>query len=297
MDISVDNIVLLGSILLFMSIFAGKTGYRFGIPTLVLFLLVGMIFGSDGLGIRFNDAKVAQFIGMMALNVILFSGGMDTKFSEIRPVLFQGGLLATLGVLLTAVITGFFIFWLTNNFFSSVTFSLLEAMLLASVMSSTDSASVFGILRSRGVNLKERLQPLLEFESGSNDPMAYLLMISIIQLIHGESTGIWGMIGFFTIQLIVGALAGYLLGRFFVWLLNRINLDNDSLYPVFLIGIMFFIFSLTNDLNGNGYLAVYIGGVIVGNGRFMRKHSSKRFFRWTCLAFSNRNVFDIRAFG
>lgn len=278
MDLSADNILLIGSILLFISIFASKTGYRLGIPTLVLFLFVGMIFGSDGFGIQFNDPAAAQFIGMLALNVILFSGGMDTKFSDIKPIVISGTILATIGVFLTAVITGFFIFWLTNNFIGSVTFSLLEALLLASVMSSTDSASVFGILRSKGVSLKENLQPLLEFESGSNDPMAYLLTIALIQMIQMGSGNVLGLAGFLLFQLLCGALMGYLLGKLFVWVLNKISLHNLSLYPVLLIAICFFIFSLTNDLKGNGYLAVYIGGLVIGNAKFTQKHSSKRFF-------------------
>ena len=278
MDLSIDNILLIGSLLLFISIFAGKTGYRFGVPTLVLFLLVGMLFGSDGLGIRFSDANIAQFVGMIALNIILFSGGMDTKFSDIKPIAWKGGILATVGVLLTAILTGFFIYWLTNSFFDTVTFTLFEALLLASVMSSTDSASVFGILRSKGISLKHRLQPLLEFESGSNDPMAYLLTITMLQLINGTAGSPLQIIGFLFIQLIIGALMGYLLGKLAVWTINKIKLDNLSLYPVLLIAFTFFIFSLTNDLYGNGYLAVYIAGLVIGNAKFTQKHSSKRFF-------------------
>lgn len=238
-----------------------------------------MLFGSDGLGIQFNDPHIAQFVGMIALNVILFSGGMDTKFSDIRPVIYSGITLATLGVLLTAFITGFFIYYLTQSFANLVTLTLLEALLLASVMSSTDSASVFGILRSKGLSLKEKMQPLLEFESGSNDPMAYLLTITFMQLITTPQSGnIWSIGGFFLYQLLAGALFGYLLGRLFIWILNKINLQNVSLYPVLLIAICFFIFALTNDLQGNGYLAVYIGGLMIGNAKFTQKHSSKRFF-------------------
>jgi cell volume regulation protein A len=278
MDFSIDNIVLIGSILLFAGIFAGKMSYSSGLPVLVLFLFVGMLFGSDGLGLRFDNPHVAQFIGLMALNIILFSGGLDTKFSDIRPVILPGIVLATLGVLLTAVITGVFVYWVSNSLGSAVSFSLLEALLLAAVMSSTDSASVFGILRSRGITLKNRLQPLLEFESGSNDPMAYLLTITLIQLLQLQAGSIWMMIGFFFFQLVFGALMGWLSGKFFVWLLNKIRLPNLSLYPVLLVAICFFIFALTNELKGNGYLAVYIGGLIIGNARFVQKHSSKRFF-------------------
>ena len=279
MSLSVDNIVLIGSILLIISIFAGKTGYRFGIPTLLLFLLVGMLCGSDGLGIQFNDPNIAQFVGMIALNVILFSGGLDTKISDIRPVAFSGITLATLGVFLTAMVTGFFIYYLTQSFSDLVTLTLLEALLLASVMSSTDSASVFGILRSKGLSLKEKMQPLLEFESGSNDPMAYLLTITFIQLITTPYNGnMWALLGAFLYPLISGALLGFGLGRVFILILTKINLQNVSLYPVLLIAFCFSIFALTNDLQSNGYLAVYIGGLMIGNAKFPQKYSSKRFF-------------------
>jgi cell volume regulation protein A len=278
MNLSIETIVLIGSILLFAGIFAGKLSYRSGLPILVFFLFAGMLFGSDGLGLHFDNPHIAQFVGLMALNIILFSGGMDTKFSDIRPIIVPGTILATAGVLLTAAISGFFIYWVTNRLAGAVSFSLLEAMLLASVMSSTDSASVFGILRSKSIALKERLKSLLEFESGSNDPMAYLLTITFIQLIQMQSGNLWTLIGTFFFQLSFGALMGWLLGKLFVWLLNRIHLANLSLYPVLLVAICFFIFGLTNDLKGNGYLAVYIGGLMIGNARFTQKYSSKRFF-------------------
>ena len=276
--INIENIVFLGSILLFISIIAGKTGYRLGVPTLVLFLCVGMFFGHDGAGVvEFSSAKVPQFIGVLALNIILFSGGMDTKYSEIKPVMAQGIVLATFGVLFTAVISGVFIYFLTQNLFTSITFSFLEALLLASVMSSTDSASVFAILGSRGLVLKERMRPLLELESGSNDPMAYLLTITFIQLIQFGEGSWWMIAGMFAMQLVIGAALGYLLGRAAVWGLNHINIDNASLYPVLLLSLLFMIFTITYYLKGNGYLAVYISGLVVGNSKFVHKKTSKKF--------------------
>jgi cell volume regulation protein A len=277
MNFSVDNVVLITSALLFISIIAGKTGYRFGVPILVLFLGVGMIFGHDGFGIEFSSPNAAQFIGVLALNTILFSGGMDTKFIEIKPVLVQGIILATAGVLLTALATGLFIYWITEHLFASITFSLLEALLLASVMSSTDSASVFAILGSKGLVLKEKTRPLLELESGSNDPMAYLLTITFIQWILIGEGSMWAIIGNFVMQLLVGAACGYGLGKLAVKIINKINLDNESLYPVFLLTTLFIVYSLTNDLNGNGYLAVYISGLVVGNSKFVHKRTSKKF--------------------
>ena len=177
-----ENILLIGSILIFSSILISKTGYRFGIPTLLLFLIVGMLFGSDGLGLQFDSASDAQFIGMLALSIILFSGGMDTKLQDIRPVLTQGILLSTAGVLLTTLLTGIFIFFTSQWNQTNIELSLLTSLLLASTMSSTDSASVFNLLRSQRMELKQNLRPMLELESGSNDPMAYMLTIALIQI-------------------------------------------------------------------------------------------------------------------
>ena len=278
MTLTVELFLLIVSVLLFVSLLVGKMGSRFGVPTLLLFLLIGVLFGSDGLGIEFNSPKVAQAIGVVALNIILFSGGMDTRMNEIKPIAAQGLVLATVGVLLTALLTGLFIYWLTNNFFNAVTFTLLESFLLASVMSSTDSASVFSILRSKNVSLKENLRPMLEFESGSNDPMAYMLTIVLIQLIQSPEIDVWAAVWMFVKQLAFGGLAGYFLGKLFVRIINKINLDNDALYSVLLVTLMFFLFGITAFIGGNGYLAVYVGGLFIGNSRFVHKRSSLKFF-------------------
>lgn len=277
MVFTAGNILLIGSILLFVSIVVGKTGYRFGVPTLLLFLMVGMAFGSDGLGIQFHSAKEAQFIGMVALSIILFSGGMDTKFSDIKPILAQGIALSTLGVLLTALFAGLFIWWLSGMSWTNIHFPLITSLLLASTMSSTDSASVFAILRSQKINLKHNLRPMLELESGSNDPMAYMLTVVLIQLTQSASMGIGGILSSFFIQFIVGAIAGYLLGKLAILMLNRLNIDNQSLYPILLLSFVFFTFSLTDLLGGNGYLAVYIAGMMVGNARIMHRKEINTF--------------------
>lgn len=274
MDISLGtgNILLVGSILLIGSILAGKASSRFGIPALLLFLGVGMLFGSDGVGIQFGSVPTAQFIGMMALSIILFSGGMDTKFSDIRPVTGQGVLLATAGVVLTAGITGAFIYLITGNL------HILESLLLASVMSSTDSASVFSILRSKKQGLKQRLRPMLELESGSNDPMAYMLTILLIEMIQTGEGSIWASAWLFILQMSVGALAGLLLGRLATRIINHINIDNRSMYAVLLLAFVFFIFSITDLIHGNGYLAVYIAGLVIGNSKIVFKRSIMTFF-------------------
>lgn len=277
MIFTAGNILLIGSILLFVSIVVGKTGYRFGVPTLLLFLMVGMAFGSDGLGIQFNSAKEAQFIGMVALSVILFTGGMDTKFSDIKPVLAPGIVLSTAGVFLTALFAGLFIWWLSGMSWTNIHFPLISSLLLASTMSSTDSASVFAILRSQKINLKHNLRPMLELESGSNDPMAYMLTVVLIQLTQSANMGAMSIVGSFMIQFLVGAVAGYLLGKLAILMLNRLNIDNQALYPILLLSFVFFTFSLTDLLGGNGYLAVYIAGIMVGNARIMHRKEINTF--------------------
>ena len=274
---SIENIILVSALLLFVSIFAGKTGYRLGVPTLVLFLVVGMFFGQDGLRWAFSSPRAAQFVGVIALNIILFSGGMDTRYEEIRPVMPQGVILATFGVLFTALTTGAFIYLITKHLFTSITFTILEAILLSSVMSSTDSASVFAILGAKGLALKERMRPLLELESGSNDPMAFLLTITFIQWIQMGEGSFWTIAGTFVLELVIGAALGYFLGKWAVLLLNRINIENESLYPVLLLTLVFIIFSFTNYVKGNGYLAVYLSGLVIGNSKFVHKKTSKKF--------------------
>ncbi len=282
MPFSIESLLLFTSLLFVASLLASKVGNRFGLPVLLLFLGVGMFFGIDGpFHIQFDNYEAVQIVGTIALCVILFSGGLDTKIEEIKPVMYQGALLATVGVLLTAFITGAFIYSVVNTLIDEIYLTFFEALLLASVMSSTDSASVFSILRSKGVSLKYRLRPLLEFESGSNDPMAYMLTIILIGMINSSQTGDinYGMAVFdFFLQLIVGGIGGYFLGRVSVWIINKIRLPNDSLYPILLFACCIFIFSAVYFCKGNGYLAVYIAGLIIGNSRFVHKRSLLRIF-------------------
>lgn len=276
--ITAENILLVGSVLIFTSILISKTGYRFGIPTLLLFLLVGMAFGSDGLGIQFNSASDAQFIGMMALSIILFSGGMDTRYSDIKPVLKQGILLSTAGVLVTTLLTGLFIYFLSNHTQANIELTLMVSLLLAATMSSTDSASVFSLLRSQRMNLKYNLRPMLELESGSNDPMAYMLTIVLIQVIgSGSNFDLAIILKDLFLQFLFGGVLGYAFGKFAVWLINKIQLSNSSLYPILLLSIIFITFTLTDLVKGNGYLAVYIAGMIVGNARLAYRKETNTF--------------------
>ena len=270
MIFTAGNILLIGAVLIFCAIMISKTGYRFGIPTLLLFLLVGMGFGTDGLGLEFDSAADAQFIGMIALSIILFTGGMDTKLCDIKPVMAQGMILSTVGVLLTTLLTGGFIFWLSGYSDMHIQMPMLTCLLLAATMSSTDSASVFNLLRSQKMNLKENLKPMLELESGSNDPMAYMLTIALIQVIaSGSGFNMGLLVKDLLVQFFVGGVTGYAFGRFAVWLINKVNLSNSSLYPILLLSLVFITFTITDMLHGNGYLAVYILGVVVGNARLV----------------------------
>lgn len=273
-----ENIFLIGSFLVLVSILISKTGYRFGIPTLLLFLFTGMGFGSEGLGMTFDSPKDTQMIGMIALSVILFSGGMDTKFKEIKPIIGPGVLLSTLGVIMTTVLTGGFIFGLSQWAGMDIRLSLIVSMLLAATMSSTDSASVFSLLRTQRIGLKYKLRPMLELESGSNDPMAYMLTIALMNVaLSGGGLSFTDLLFDVGEQFVLGSALGYGAGRLTVWLANRINLPNPSLYPVLLLSMVFITFTLTDLLNGNGYLAVYIAGLVVGNCRLSYRREMTTF--------------------
>lgn len=279
MIVSVELVLLVISILFFLSILASKAGYKFGVPALLLFLGVGMAFGSDGFGIHFENIQLAQAIGTVSLCIILFSGGMDTKISEIRPIIAQGVILATFGVFLTAILTGLLIWWVLGMTMPAAGIGLTTSLLLAATMSSTDSASVFSILRSKGLNLKNNLRPMLELESGSNDPMAYILTITLIEIVKiggvPDYVSAFGMLFF---QLAIGGLAGFALGKLAVRVINKLEIDNASLYPILVVTFCIFIFSFTYFIKGNGYLAVYIGGLVIGNTRFVHKRSAVNFF-------------------
>lgn len=278
MTFGIEHFVLASSVIVFVGIILGKVGARFGVPALLLFLFTGMLFGVDGVGIAFDNAKMVQNIGMIALAIILFTGGMDTKLKEIKPVLTSGIVLSTIGVLLTTIFTGLFIYLITNNFSLGVVFSLPLSLLLAATMSSTDSASVFAILRSQRVHLREDLKPMLELESGSNDPMAYMLTLVLIEYITHSSLNVWDFIGQFAMQFLIGGGAGIAFGWLSVWVINRINIPNRTLYPIVLLCTLFFSFTVTTLLHGNGYLTVYIAGIYVGNNRLQHRGSINHFF-------------------
>jgi cell volume regulation protein A len=272
MFLEAGNILLIGSILLLISVIAGKTTNRLGVPTLIFFLVVGVLAGSEGIGgIHFDNAPVAQFIGITALNFILFSGGLDTNWQSIKPVLWRGVALSTLGVFLTALSVGVFVHYVFG-------FTLLEGMLLGSIVSATDAAAVFSILRSKGIGLKGYLRPLLELESGSNDPMAYFLTISLTSIVASGDVSFSQLIPDFFKEFIIGGAIGFLMGKGSVWLINNIKLETDGLYPVLTLGLATFTYSVTHFIDGNGFLAIYLCAVIMGNSNMIHKRSLIKFY-------------------
>lgn len=272
MNLTIENILLVGSILLFISIIVGKTSYKFGVPTLILFLAIGMLAGSDGIiGIQFDDPKLAQFIGIVSLNFILFSGGLDTNWKTVKPILKEGLVLSTLGVLLTALTLGTFVYYITD-------FTIYESMLLGSIVSSTDAAAVFSILRSKNLALKSNLRPTLELESGSNDPMAYVLTLAFLTLVINQDLSILSIIPLFLQQMILGGIGGFVFGKLSEIIINKIKLGFEGLYPVLVIALMFITFSATDAVGGNGFLAIYICAVYLGNQDLIHKSTILKMF-------------------
>lgn len=270
--LTAENIVLVGSLLLFLSVLAGKTSYEFGVPVLIFFLAIGMLAGSEGIGgIYFDDPKLAQFIGVISLNVILFSGGLSTQWTAIKPIVWQGISLSTIGVLLTAILLGLFVYAVTD-------FHIYEALLLGSIVSSTDAAAVFSILRSRKLILTSNLRPTLELESGSNDPMAYVLTIMFIGLVQSPEKDFLSVVPVFFTQMLIGSLAGYGFGRLSKLVINRIRLDYEGLYPVLVIALMYITFSATDFISGNGFLAVYLCALYLGNQELIHKNTILKMF-------------------
>lgn len=280
MTISAENILLVSSVILIAGVLIGKSSYRTGLPLLLIFLFVGMGFGVDGLGIYFNNMHAAQFIGMIALCIILFTGGMSTSIHSIRPVIAVGLVLSTVGVLLTALLTGLFIFWLSGMSWTNIHFAFVPSLLLAATMSSTDSASVFGILGAHNIRLKNNLRPTLELESGSNDPMAYMLTIILIEVITiGSDLSAGNIIWQLFLQFVVGGVFGLAIGYSGVRLskfYKRLDADGSSvdsgqttaMISILVIASAFLTFVLATLFGGNGYLAVYICGMVFGNSRF-----------------------------
>tara|TARA_R100001143_G_scaffold63387_1_gene70091 strand:- start:27482 stop:28948 length:1467 start_codon:yes stop_codon:yes gene_type:complete len=270
--LAVSIYLLIAALLLLLSIFSSKLSFKYGIPALLIFLGIGMLFGSDGLNVvDFDDYELAQSLGIVALIFILFSGGLDTKWKKVRPIVLPGILLSTVGVLISAVIVGYFASLILEV-------SLIEGIILGAIVSSTDAASVFSVLRSRATGFKYRLRELIEFESGTNDPMAIFLTIGLIQYFVTPEMS-WGSLGILFIkQMAIGMIAGLLFGKMITWIINHANLGYDGLYPVLALSFVPLVYSVTDLLVGSGFLAVYLAGLVMGNSIFVHQKSLMNFF-------------------
>jgi potassium/hydrogen antiporter len=269
--IPIEHSLLIAALLLITGIAASKASNRLGVPALLLFLGIGMLAGSEGPGgIPFDDPMLAQYVGVLALAFILFAGGIETDQSTIRQVMWQGLSLSTLGVFLTAVLVAVFAKHILD-------FSWLEGLLLGGIVSSTDAAAVFSVLRSQRIGLKGTTKPLLELESGSNDPMAVFLTTAVLGLLTRPDASVAGLIPLFVLQMAIGAAAGFGMGRATMWALNRLRLETEGLYPVVTVASVLLTYSGTALLYGNGFLAVYIAGIVMGSGDFIHKRSLMRF--------------------
>lgn len=259
---NLDWMMAAAGILLLLCVYANRISMRYGIPSLLLFLGVGMIAGSDGAGIQFYNVRIANYIGTFALAFILFSGGLDTKWTQVRLVFIRGCVLSTVGVFLTALFL-----YVCTRYILGLPFEI--SLLLSVIVSSTDAPAVFSILRSQRQELKAGLKPLLEFESGSNDPMAVLLSMGALNLLSDPDFNTFHMLENFVWQMVLGLGAGYAFGRLAGYALSRWGLIYPGLYPVFGVSVVLLTFSLTQLLNGNGFLAVYIAGIVMGNTAFL----------------------------
>ena len=263
----IEHVLIGAAILLLLSVAASKASDQLGIPSLLLFLLIGMLAGSEGPGgIYFDDAQLAQSVGIVALIFILFAGGLETNYTRIKPVIGRGIVLATAGVLLTAALVGgFSILVLGLNY--------LEGLLLGAIVSSTDATAVFSLLGSKEISLKGDLKPLIEFESGSNDPMSIFLTASLTSLIVTPHQSAIEMVPMFAQQMALGGIAGYLAGKGMTRLVNRIQLESNGLYLVLTAAMVLLIYGTTAILGGSGFLAVYIAGIAFGNSDFFYKRN------------------------
>ncbi|WP_062048958.1 potassium/proton antiporter [Bacillus sp. JCM 19034] len=270
-----NTYVFIGALLLISGVLVAKFSSRLGLPALVLFILIGMLIGSDGLGfIYFDNPEVAQVIGIFALIIILFEGGMQTKFSTVKSVILPSVSLATLGVVFTSAIVGYFAFLLFD-------ITLLEALLFGAIVGSTDAAAVFASLKER--NIKAKMGATLEAESGTNDPMAVFLTLSFIELILTPETNLWGLIPSFFWQMGIGAIIGIAMGKFASYSINRIQLESSGLYPIFAISFALLTYSITSFIDGSGFLAVYVAALVIGNSELTYRYSIFQFhegFAW-----------------
>ncbi|PSJ45060.1 potassium/proton antiporter [Zobellella taiwanensis] len=260
---AIDRLILLAAILILFGILSSKLSARLGLPVLVLFLLTGMLAGESGIGgIAFDSPQAAHALGTLALAMILFDGGLQTPVSSIKMVWRPASLLATLGVLVTALVTGVAAAYILD-------LPLLEGLLLGAIVGSTDAAAVFSLLRNAGIHINKRLKSTLEIESASNDPMAIFLTVGLLEVLVNDMPFGLGLLQLFVMQMGLGAVVGLLVGWVSVRVINRIQLVASGLYPVMVASCGLLAFGIAANLGGSGFLAVFLAGVVLGNSRFV----------------------------
>ncbi len=266
-----DAFLLAISLLLVISVIASRFSAVAGVPSLLVFLAIGMLAGSDGPGgIAFTDYSLAFSLGSVALAFILFDGGMRTRWESVRPVLGVGTSLASIGVIVTAAATALFVHFVLEK-------SWMVAFLVGAIVSSTDAAAVFSVLRARSLALKGTLKQVLEFEAGSNDPTAVLLTLAVLSYASATASGAASLLHLIVMQVVLGMSLGWAGGKTTVVLINKVGVEHEGLYSVLLFAFVILLFSLTSVSGGSGFLAVYIAGLVVGNAKLLHKSSLLKF--------------------
>ena len=279
-----NHILLLVSAIILLCIMLNFISSKIGVPMLLAFILLGMVFGSDGIfKIKFDDFKQAETICSFALIFIMFYGGFGTNIKEAKPVLLKAGLLSSVGVVLTSIFVAAFAYFILK-------FSWMNSILIGAVISSTDAAGVFSILRDRHLNLKYNTASILEVESGSNDPFAYMLTMIAISMIAGNITPA-GILSMLFLQLFVGVLSGIVIAYIFRYVINRFIIHTPGFTMVLVIAVALLSYSLSNTLGGNGYLSVYITGIILGNSDIRGKNELVPFFYGIIRNYANPDFF------
>ena len=264
--------IIIVSLIMLVCVYASKFLTRIGVPILIFFIGAGMLLGSEGIfGIYFDNPFMTRDLGNIALCFIMFYGGMDLNWKSAKPIVGRGLLLSTVGVVLTAAMVGLVAHYLIG-------ISMINGILLGAVLSSTDAASIFSTLKAQKIRLKGNVASLLEFESGSNDPMAYMLTMTILGIIEHPQNSVYNYIIMLLKEFIFGAIIGIALGYGTVQLLNRIKLNIESMYFIVSLALMMFTYSFLSFIGGNSFLAVYIAGIIIGNSNFIRKMHLLNFF-------------------
>ena len=282
MNFALDTIngrLMVGAILILLSVLGSRFSLKSGVPMLIFFIAVGISTSwfLDWVHAGFvRDAfkEPAKFLGVVTLTFILFSGGLDTNIKHVKPIWRSGTSLSTIGTLVTALLVGLFLWWVPIG----PPLNFAQGALIGSIIASTDAAAVFSILRSRKIRLKANLGPLLELESGSNDVMVYFLMVFLLGFLRHSDQSIWSAIPFFLLEMGLGIAGGIATGYGMLWILNKINLPHEGLYPTLTLAMIFLPYGIVNMLHGSGYLAIYIAGIILGNRDFIHRKSIIKFY-------------------